>query len=161
MIAMNDRWDIAIDGAFVNHGNLSWIARDASKPARPSGLDTWVLHSTVQWASEHLEAPQEQVAQHLVAEAERVTGSVMPERCFTRAHRWLYSRPAESLPESSLWDPANLLGACGDWCGGPRVEGALKSGISLAGRVLGSLHERPQSASQKSKQLSLFNELAD
>jgi len=46
------------------------------------------------------------------------------------------------LPESSLWDEQHRLGACGDWCGGPRVEGALKSGMALAGQVLGSLHER-------------------
>jgi predicted NAD/FAD-dependent oxidoreductase len=163
MIATESRWDIPVDGAFVNQGNLSWIARDSSKPARPSGLETWVLHSTVNWANEHLETPKEQVAQDLIADAERVTGSLMPGPCFTRAHRWLYSRPAESLPESSLWDETNWLGACGDWCGGPRVEGALRSGISLSGRVLGALHESSstQPRSVKTKQLSLFNELSE
>ncbi len=163
MIATESRWNIPLDGAFVNQGKLSWIARDSSKPARPSGLETWVLHSTVDWAKQHLEMSKEEVAQHLIAEAERVTGSVMPKQYSTRAHRWLYSRPAESLPESSLWDNAKWLGACGDWCGGPRVEGALKSGISLAGRVLGAMHESPSHhpCSVRSKQLSLFNELAE
>ena len=87
----------------------------------------------------------------------------MPTTFFAKAHRWLYSRPVESLPESSLWDESNWLGACGDWCGGPRVEGALKSGISLAGRVLGTLHESPITAIRqtKVKQLSLFNEFAE
>lgn len=163
MVATESRWDIPLDGAFINQGSLSWIARDSSKPSRPFGLETWVLHSTVDWANQHLESTKELVAQTLIAEAARVTGSVMPGQRFTKAHRWLYSRPAESLPESSLWDNANWLGACGDWCGGPRVEGALKSGISLAGRVLGAVHEghSTQWRSGNSKQHSLFNELAE
>ena len=163
MIAMERRWEIPLDGAFVNQGKLSWIARDSSKPARPPGLETWVLHSTVDWAKENLETQNEQVVRILMKEAERVTGSIMPKHGSAKAHRWLYSRPADSLTETSLWDESNLLGACGDWCGGPRVEGALKSGVSLAGRVLGTLHENAITANRPSKpiQLSLFNELAE
>ena len=163
MVAIERRWDIPLDGAFVNQGKLSWIARDSSKPARPTSLENWVLHSTVDWAKENLETTKEQVAQLLIGEAERVTGSFMPKPCSTKAHRWLYSRPAESLPEFSLWDGSNWLGACGDWCGGPRVEGALKSGVSLAGRVLGALHEDAITAIRPSrtKQLSLFNEFTE
>ncbi len=163
MIAIERRWDIPLDGAFVNHGILSWIARDSSKPARPSRLETWVLHSTASWASENLEATNEQVVLILQREAERVTGSQMPQPCHVKAQRWLYSRPVESLPESSLWDEGNRLGACGDWCGGSRVEGALKSGMSLAGRVLGTLHENAFAVAlpAKPKQLSLFDELPE
>jgi photolyase PhrII len=163
MIATDRRWEVPLDGVFINQGYLSWIARDSSKPGRPTGMETWVLHSTADWAQEHLETTTEQVMKLLMAEAERVTGSVMPSVCFTKAHRWLYSRPVESLPESSLWDDASWLGACGDWCGGPRVEGALKSGVALAGRVLGTLHESPLSmtTTRKPKQLSLFDESSE
>ncbi len=163
MIATESRWEIPFDGAFVNQGKLSWIARDSSKPNRPSGFETWVFHSTVDWAKENLETSKEQVVQILREEAEKITDSLMPKPRSAKAHRWLYSRPAESLPESSLWDNSNWLGACGDWCGGPRVEGALKSGISLAGRILGTLHESAITANRpgKPKQLSLFNELAE
>jgi len=31
------------------------------------------------------------------------------------------------------------LGACGDWCAGPRVEGAFLSGAAMAGAVLREL----------------------
>ncbi|QDV26432.1 FAD-dependent oxidoreductase [Aureliella helgolandensis] len=147
MIALERRWTLPFDAAFVNLGNLSWIARDSSKPARPSRQDTWMLHSTSDWAMENQETPREQVVHNLIAEAERVTGFRMPAQCYAKAHRWLHSRPADSLPESSLWDSANRLGACGDWCGGPRVEGALKSGMALAGRILGTLHENASLAS--------------
>lgn len=141
MVAMEQRWELPLDGAFVNQGMLSWIARDSSKPDRPSRQDSWVLHSSVEWARENLETPPDQVVRLLISEAERVTGSSMPKRSIAKAHRWLFSRPIQSLPDAFLWDDDNWLGACGDWCGGPRIEGALKSGISLAGRVLGALHE--------------------
>ena len=162
MLGFECRWDVPFDGAFVNGGSLAWMARDSSKPLRPQAIDAWVLHSTVAWAEENLDLAKEEVIARLAAEAERITGRPMPKSCVARAHRWLYSRPNESLATSSLWDENHRLGACGDWCGGPRVVGALKSGISLAGQVLGSLHERTIASLDASvylpqlKQLNLF-----
>jgi photolyase PhrII len=142
MLALARPWDLPTDGAFVNEGHLSWIARDSSKPGRRSRFETWVLHSSTEFAKANLETQPEQVVSLLVSELERVTGRSIPQTTFSRAHRWLYARPLESLEDSSLWDEQRRMGACGDWCGGPRVEGALKSGMALAGRVLGSLHDR-------------------
>lgn len=161
MIALPDRWNVPFDGAFVNQGSLSWIARDSSKPGREQRTDNWVLHSSVAWASEHLETSKEDASTYLILEAERVTGQKMSTQRVTTAHRWLYSRPVQSLSQSSLWDDLSRLGACGDWCGGPRVEGALKSGISLAGKVMGSIHEWTNGISTDSSspnviQLELF-----
>ena len=134
------------------------MARDSSKPSRSTAMDTWVLHSTVDWASTNLDISRENAITSLIEEAERVTNQKMPEPSLKKAHRWLYSRPTESLAAKSLWDEAHRLGACGDWCGGPRVEGALMSGIALAGRVLGSLHERSQAQFDSPPiQLELFS----
>jgi len=156
MLAFDKRWDVPFDGAFINRGILSWIARDSSKPSRSTSADTWVLHSTVAWAAGNLELSNDSTLKCLKDELERVTGATLPVPSVAKAHRWLYSRPTESLFQKSLWDEGHRLGACGDWCGGPRVEGALKSGIALAGQVLGSLHERsrPQTALL---QLELFS----
>jgi len=35
-----------------------------------------------------------------------------------------------------LFDPVAGIGACGDWCGGSRVEAAFLSGAAIAGTVL-------------------------
>ena len=142
MIAFENRWNLPFDGAFINGGKLGWIARDSSKPDRAKLMDAWVLHSTVAWANDNLEISKEAAMRILIHDAERVTCSAMPVSCVEKAHLWRYSRPTESLADTSLWDEVNRLGACGDWCGGPRVEGAIKSGMALAGQVLGSLHER-------------------
>ncbi len=142
MLAFEKKWNVPFDGAFINSGPLGWIARDSSKPHRSKVMDTWVLHSTVAWATANLNISEDAAIRNLIQEAERATNCAMAEPCVARAHRWLYSRPTESLKQNSLWDEMHRLGACGDWCGGPRVEGALKSGMALAGQVLGSLHER-------------------
>ena len=56
------------------------------------------------------------------------------------AHRWRYALPDPVAPDAALYDAVTQLGAGGDWCGGPRVEGALLSGVALAGRVMTHAH---------------------
>lgn len=161
MVALENRWELPFEGAFVNCGNLSWIARDSSKPARASLPDTWVLHSTLDWAENNINLTEEQAIECLIAEAECVTLQNMPRPSYAAAHRWKSSRPKESLPEASLWDERNWLGACGDWCRGPRIEGSITSGMALAGRVLGALHqsESTQMKPRIPQQLTLFDEM--
>jgi renalase len=48
------------------------------------------------------------------------------------AHRWRLALPVNPLPEKFLFDASQAIGLAGDWCGGPRVEGAYLSGLALA-----------------------------
>jgi predicted NAD/FAD-dependent oxidoreductase len=52
-------------------------------------------------------------------------------------HRWLYARVEQAAGIPFLWDPAQQVGACGDWAGGPRVECAFDSGEALAAAIIG------------------------
>jgi photolyase PhrII len=137
------------DGAFVTSGTFSWVARDTSKPGRPGG-ESWVVHATPEWTGAHLDLDREEAARRLLAEFRRfisaATGmpeEVVPEPTFSRAHRWGYALAAEPLGTRCLWDGELGIGACGDWCHGGRVEGALLSGMAMAGRVLGQAPARP------------------
>ncbi len=145
IVAFEEKWSVPFDGAFVNEGALSWIARDSSKPqrdqSRDGASDVWVLHSSVEYAKSKLDVASENVMADLMSELQRVAACSTPTPRSMQSHRWLYARPQQALPESALWDPASGFGACGDWCGGPRVEGAMLSGIAMAGKVLGALHE--------------------
>lgn len=140
MISFANRWKVPFDGAFVNQGGLRWIARNSSKPKRPDLHDSWVLHSNSDWANKYWNEDREQIKEMMLSELSMLSEIPLPDPIYCDAHRWRYAAPVESLKSSSLWDADQGLGACGDWCGGPRVEGALLSGQALAGHVLNWLH---------------------
>ena len=125
-----------VDAAFVNVGPLSWVARDSSKPGRDAG-HCWVLHASEEWSCEHLDASPESVCTALL-KAFKETVAPVPEPVHIEAHRWRYARAPAPLGVLSLWDEATRIGVCGDWCCTNRVEGAFRSGVSIAETVAAS-----------------------
>jgi len=128
---------LGFDALFVNAGPLRWAARDGSKPGREG--QTWVLHATPDWTRAHLDAQPEAVCRALTDALRDLAGGTLPGVRWSLAHRWLHSFAERSLGVECLWDPALGIGACGDWCGGARVEGAWLSGEALASRLLSGL----------------------
>jgi predicted NAD/FAD-dependent oxidoreductase len=127
--------DCGFDGAFVDHSALSWIARNASKPGRPDG-ETWVLHGSPAWSLEHLGLDGEEAAARLLQAFRNAIGGLDIDPIHLEAHRWRFALPVEPLDDSYLIDLEIGAVACGDWCSGPRVEGAFLSGFATADRVL-------------------------
>lgn len=140
MAVFAERPAIDWDGAFFrDHALLSWVCRDASKPER--GRDeTWVLHASRDWTAAHLEDDAETVSGAMLAAFAELGANAAPVH--RASHRWRYALVDPVTAECSLYDAALGIGAAGDWCGGPRVEGALLSGIALAGQVLTCAHAR-------------------
>ena len=136
MATFNAPVNASFDGAFVHDSPLSWIARNNSKPERAPQPETWVLHASSDWSVANLERPAEEVAALLLAAARDACPGGLWEPSQAIAHRWRYALPQASLPGSAYFDAAAKLGICGDWCGGPRVEGAALSGLALAEEVL-------------------------
>jgi hypothetical protein len=125
------------DGAFVNVGPLSWVARNSSKPGR-SGGEAWVLHAGPAWSHAHIDDDADAVIACLHDALRRLTpGITWPEPVDAAAHRWRFALPDPVLAEACLVDPALGLAVAGDWCGGPRIEGAYLSGLAAAERLLG------------------------
>lgn len=133
---------IEFDGAFVNDHVLSWIARDTSKPAR-SGGETWLMHATPQWSQVHIEDSPEEAVHALRAAFLLLTNTSAAQLALAdiSAHRWRY---AQSVTRSDitapgyLWNSQRMLGVCGDWLNGGRVEGAWMSGYRLASQLADS-----------------------
>ena len=115
---------------------IAWIARDSSKPGRDVSGDAIVVHATPAWSREHLEATPEWAAAALQARFRELTGETA-DPSFSAVHRWRYALVEQPAGETFFWDPSARLGACGDWCIGPRVEAAFDSGDSLAGAIIG------------------------
>lgn len=132
---------VSFDGCFVNHGILSWIARNNSKPER-GATEAWVIHASRAWSQAHVDAPREWVAEQLLAAFAEVIGQpvVVAQQW---VHRWLYALASEALNVGCWYEPAQQFGIAGDWLNGSRVEGAWLSGQDLATRMLAA---RPESA---------------
>jgi predicted NAD/FAD-dependent oxidoreductase len=132
---------LGFDGAFLADGPVSWMARNSSKPGRPLA-ESWVVHAGPEWTRKHQSSDREAMARTLLKVVEERFGP-LPGVAFQRAHRWGFAFAAEPVPGGALYDPELGLGACGDWCQGGRVEGALLSGIAVAGRILGQAPAAP------------------
>jgi predicted NAD/FAD-dependent oxidoreductase len=157
MVAVEESLPLPFDGAFPQASRLSWVARNSSKPGRPSLPETWTLHGSPEWSQAHLDASSKVVQQELLEEFARVTGTPLPQPIYQTAHLWRYALPTQPLDERCLFDPSLQCAACGDWCGGPRVEGAFLSGMVAAGRIMGALNTAAVSEPPQAEvQLRLF-----
>jgi len=135
MLAFDKPTELSFDGAFVHNSPLSWIARNSNKPER-GDRETWVLHASPDWTDQHIDEDANVVQRKLIDALSAATRSALPTPIWSACHRWRYAIPLEPLEDRCLFDETLRLGACGDWCNGPRVEGAFLSGLAIADRVL-------------------------
>lgn len=133
LLAIEPASGFEFGGAFVNdHPALAWVTREESKLSpRSAPGERWVLHATPRWSALHLNHSADDVAATLAgAFASRFNFGFRP--AFLTARRWVTATPSNPLKQAFLWDPVQRIGAVGDWCGGPRLEGAFMSGRTLA-----------------------------
>ncbi len=136
MAAWDVDLDLEFDGAFVNHGPLAWLARNGSKPGRHHP-HSWVLHASREWSAEHADAAADDYIDPLLAAFAEAAGlEDMPSPSHVAGHRWQYALPTQPLDTRCLWDPTQRVAVAGDWCGGPKIEGAWLSGRAAARRIL-------------------------
>jgi predicted NAD/FAD-dependent oxidoreductase len=132
MFAFEQSVDLGADVRRWTQGPLTWAACDSTKPNRPAGLHCWVVHASVAWSRQHLEADSVEVAQLLLREFAVATDARLPAPVYAQAHRWRHAFVEEPLGLPCLVDEEIAAGACGDWCIAPRVEAAFESGRALA-----------------------------
>lgn len=135
MVAFDHPLDLRFDGAFINGGPLSWVARTSAKPGRTANPERWVLHASAAWSNAHLEEEPDHVTAPLLGALFAATGLTPIEPAWTTAHRWRYAIAKNPLDDGALFDPHLGIGTCGDWANGNRVEGAWESGVRLANMI--------------------------
>jgi renalase len=67
----------------------------------------------------------------MLAALDELLGDQLPALEHIAIHRWKNAKAETSLEEDFLLDEPNRLAACGDWCGGNRVEDAYLSALKL------------------------------
>jgi hypothetical protein len=73
MVYANESLPLGFDAAFINQGMFSWLARNSSKPQRPSG-EARLAHATTEWSLAHEDLTKDQAAPKLSAGFEALTG---------------------------------------------------------------------------------------
>ncbi len=136
MVSFDESLQLPFDGDFVQESALSWISRNDSKPGRGGEGESWVLHASPDWSDECVDEEPDTALGKLLQAFWQATGAKPRPTRYATSHRWRYAIPAQPLEAPCLFDSQLRIGACGDWCGGPRVEGTFLSGLAMASRVL-------------------------
>jgi renalase len=140
--ATNSPWTMYPDEAAID-----WISLENTK-AIDASHPVLVVQSSAEFAANYLEAEDLQsVGQQLL---DRAAPFLPPlgDRDLLQVHRWRYAFAQRSLPEFCL--QAGSLVCAGDWCGGNRVEDALRSGWAAAAAIddsIGGLDRSPPEVS--------------
>lgn len=118
------------DVAVVRNSPLSWIASNYGKQGRPPSFSV-MAHSDNAWAREQFDCNIDDVRHKMLVALDKIMGDALPLPDHIAIHRWKYAKAESSCEENFLLDDSNRLAACGDWCGGSRVEDAYLSGLKL------------------------------
>ena len=121
---------------------IGWIAKNSSKPARPHDTQTWVVHARAEWSRAHLDQDPQISSEILHAHFKALTG-IDAEPLYSAAHRWRYALVEQEIGLPCLFDEAAMIGACGDFCLGARVEAAYDSGRAMADTLAEAFAEIP------------------
>lgn len=128
------------DGAWlVDNYSIRWIADNGAKGISPERR-TVTVHSTAQFAQDHLEDEPADVIELLQKATARLLGCPIAEPYL---HRWRYSDVVEFIDkpfEVTQQDP--LLVCARDGFGGSGVEAAALSGMGAADAVISALSRR-------------------
>jgi renalase len=122
----------------IDHPHLAWISQESTKQAQPP-YPTLMLQSTAAFAQTYLDAEDLTAAGRLLIEAAAQHHNTpwMQSPDWVQVHRWRYAFVRQPATSSYLFTETPLpLICCGDWCGGDRVEAALRSGTDAAQHLM-------------------------
>lgn len=143
MFAFERTLNLPYDAAFVLDSPLAWISRQP-KTDRNSNADCWVLHASPEWSQQYAASFRGRVMSALLDAFWQATDLDAQKPLSASVHCWKHALPINPIDEDSVFDESLSMGACGDWCTAPRIEGAVLSGFSMADRVM--KHVRKQQA---------------
>lgn len=116
-------------GVELESGPLRWLADNTQKGISPDRTAI-TLHASPEYSRQDFEAAPQSIADYLLRQASPwLSGNILD----WQVHKWRYSQPVHSYPERFLKVPGWMpIYFAGDAFGGPRVEGAVLSGLAAA-----------------------------
>jgi len=141
MFAFDQPLGLPFDAAFVLNSDLSWISRFQGVEQDQQNQECWVIHSSPEWSLQYAASFRGRVM-HALLDAFFEACDLEPVKPVSSAvHCWKHASPINTLDQDCLFDESVAMGACGDWCTSPRIEGAVLSGFSMADRIMKYLNK--------------------
>jgi predicted NAD/FAD-dependent oxidoreductase len=121
-------------GVQIGGDPLFWVADNRKKGI--SRVPAVTIHAGPEFSREHLHSDDATITRLLLEEAKDYVSTGVQA---TAVYRWEYSQPANPHDEPFVYveGPPPLM-ICGDAYAGPKVEGAVTSGLSAAEKLLES-----------------------
>ena len=129
---------------------LTWIARNDTKPGRSSAYQTWVAQAHLDWSTKNIDADRSEIKMLMVELLCSTLGVDSTKLCHAGLQGWRYGLVETPLGQSFLTQ--GTLWAGGDWCCGPKVQDAWRSGTDIAANVLHTLEPSVSLRSEVAKQ---------
>ncbi|MBT8471648.1 MAG: NAD(P)-binding protein [Marinicaulis sp.] len=136
----------AFDAAAWPTSEIALVTNTSAKPGRSCALNCWTLHFGKDWSFSNLEAERNEIVQHGIAVLARILGLSAEDFDYTSAHRWRYARTEEAVQTPFLEDETQSLYCAGDWCLGPYVDNAFRSGLCVAEKIVHCHGRAPSTA---------------
>jgi predicted NAD/FAD-dependent oxidoreductase len=140
MFVFDRKLDLPYDAAHVLDSSLSWISR-YQMVDQNSATDCWMLHASPEWSQQYVASFRGRVMHALLDAFWEATDLAVVNPISSSVHCWKHAVPINPINQDSLFIDDEAIGACGDWCTAPRIEGAVLSGFSMADRVMKYVHK--------------------
>jgi renalase len=127
---------VPAEGVALADGPVRWIADNVKKGVAQNVPAAVTIHASAEFAEANYGMAEAEAAAKLLPAVEAMLGAPVVA---TTLHRWKFSEPKTTHRERCVWLPELTLGFAGDAFGGPKVEGAVLSGLALAERVRAEL----------------------
>jgi renalase len=121
-------------GVQIGGEPLFWVSDNQKKGI--SEVPAVTIHAGPQWSRKHMRSDDDTVVRLLLEEAKEYVGMKTKAAA---VYRWKHSMPLEPYEEAFVYveGPPPLM-ICGDAFAGPKVEGAVLSGLAAADKLLRS-----------------------
>lgn len=132
MIGFHTPWPKPWMAAKIHDRPIEWIAVNSSKPGRNKDVTSVVVHSSNDWAQQHIEDDAHTVQAYLINQFESVTGIACENADYQSMQRWKYAIAKQNEKPNFYLDEQHKIAAIGDWGSASRIESVWLNAIKLA-----------------------------
>lgn len=135
MLGFDKPWERPWIAASIHENPIQWISVNSTKPGRDSKVTCLVVHSSNQWAEEHINGDMNEAQVFILEQFAAVTGINAVHADYISLHRWRYAIVDTPHNLGYLIDNQLRLAATGDWCKKSRIEDVWAHANKLAAEL--------------------------